>query len=86
MRVVNVFWKGVYLLRKLEASETASLLDIFTKLVQEMIVLEPKGFEQDILRIAISKGITAYDASYAALTSKHNLILMTERSKALSHG
>jgi len=76
--VVNVFWKEVYLLNKLEASEVASLLDIFTKLVQEMVVLEPKGLEQDIPRIAISKGITAYDASYVALASKHNLILVTE--------
>jgi len=76
--VINVFWKEVYLLRKLEASEVAFLLDIFTKLIQEMIVFEPKGLEQDILRIAISKGITAYDASYVALVSKHNLILVTE--------
>jgi len=82
--VINVFWKEVYLLRKLEASEAASLLDIFIKLVQEMVVLEPKGLEQDILRIAISKGITAYDASYVALASKHNLILVTEDQR-LSH-
>jgi len=53
--IINIFWKEVYLLHKLEASEAAFLLDIFIKLIREMIVLEPKGLEQDILRIAISK-------------------------------
>jgi len=79
--VLNVLWKEVHLLRKLEASEAASLLDVFTKLVQEMVVLSPSGLEQDILRIAVSKGITAYDASYVALASRHDLVLVTEDRK-----
>ena len=45
-----------------------------------MIIPEPKGLERDILRIAVSKGITAYDASYIALAAKHGLTLVTEGS------
>jgi len=76
--VLNVLWKEVHLLRRLEASEAASLLDVFTKLVQEMVILSPSGLEQDILRIVVSKRITAYDASYVALASRHDLVLVTE--------
>ena len=76
--VMNAFWKEAYLLHKLEASEADSLVNVFTELIQEMIVLEPRGLEQDIFRIAISKKITVYDASYVALAAKHNLTLVTE--------
>ena len=41
-----------------------------------MTILEPKGLEEEILKISISENITRYDASYIALASKHNLILV----------
>ncbi len=82
--VINALWKEAYLLHKLDASEAVSLVNAFTKLIREMVILEPSGLEQDILQVAISKGITVYDASYVALATRHNLILVTEDQK-LSH-
>lgn len=82
--VINSFWKETYLLHKLSASEATSLVNVFTKLFQEMVMLEPRDLEQEILKMAISKGITVYDASYVALAVKHNLTLVTEDQK-LSH-
>jgi len=79
--VINVLWKEAHLLRRLETSEAAFLLDVFTRLVREMVVLEPTGLEQDILRIAVSRGITAYDASYVALAARYGLTLVTEDRK-----
>lgn len=79
--VINVLWKEVHLLRRLESSEANFLLDVFTKIVQEMVVFDPSGLEQDILRIAVSKGITAYDASYIALAARYGLTLVTEDRK-----
>ncbi|WP_460024492.1 type II toxin-antitoxin system VapC family toxin [Infirmifilum sp. SLHALR2] len=79
--VINVLWKESHLLRRLEASEADFLLHIFTRLVKEMVVLEPTGLEQDILRMAFSKGITAYDASYVALAARYGLTLVTEDRK-----
>jgi len=79
--VLNALWKEVHLLNKLSPKEASSLVEDFTDLLQEMIILDPKGLEQDILRIAISKRITAYDASYIALAMKQGLTLITEDKK-----
>ena len=82
--VLNAFWKEAYLLHKLDPEEASSLVSDFTDLIQEMVILEPRGLEGDIFHIAISKGITVYDASYIALAAKHKLTLVTEDRK-LSH-
>ena len=79
--VINALWKEVYLLHKLDVQEAASLVNVFTKLIREMVILDPSGLEQDILRIAVSRGITVYDASYVALAIKRNLVLVTEDQK-----
>ena len=79
--VLNAFWKEAYLLHKLKPGEASSLVDDFTELIQEMLILEPRELERDIFRIAISKGITVYDASYIALAAKYDLILVTEDQK-----
>ena len=57
------------------------LIEVFAELVREMVVLEPRGLERDILELAASKGVTAYDASYIALAAKHGLTLVTEDQK-----
>ena len=46
-----------------------------------MTILEPRSLEQNIFRIAVSKGATIYDASYIALAAKYNLVLVTEDQK-----
>ena len=79
--VLNAFWKEAYLLHRLDPEEASSLVSDFTELIQEMLILEPRGLEEDIFRIAVSKGITVYDASYIALAAKHNLVLVTEDQK-----
>ncbi|ABN70617.1 conserved hypothetical protein [Staphylothermus marinus F1] len=76
--VLNVFWEESYLLHRLSIEEAVSLTRDFTDLVLNMIILEPRGLEHDILQIAVSRGITAYDASYIALARKHGLTLVTE--------
>ncbi len=79
--VINAFWKEVYLLHKLNPEEVNSLISDFIELLKEMIILEPKELEQDILEFAISKGITVYDASYIILALKYDLTLVTEDRK-----
>ncbi len=79
--VINTIWKETHLLRRLDLNETNSLLRDLIELIQEMIILEPRGLEQDILRIAVSKGVTVYDASYIAIAAKHGLTLVTEDQK-----
>ena len=79
--VINAIWKETYLLRRFDLNEADSLLRDLIELIQEMIILEPRGLEQDILRIAVSKGVTVYDASYIAIAAKHGLTLVAEDQK-----
>ena len=79
--VINAIWKETHLLRRLDLNEADSLLRDLIELIQEMIILEPRGLKQDILRIAVSKGVTVYDASYIAIAAKHGLTLVTEDQK-----
>ncbi|BAN91113.1 type II toxin-antitoxin system VapC family toxin [Aeropyrum camini] len=79
--VLNAFWKEANLLHRLDPEEAGSLVSDFTEVIREMVVLEPRGLEQSIFRIAVSKGATIYDASYIALAAKYNLVLVTEDQK-----
>ncbi len=79
--ILNAFWKETYLLRRLRVEEAISIISDFTELIQNMVILEPSGLEHNILQIATSKGVTAYDASYIALARKHKLTLITEDQK-----
>ena len=79
--VVNAFWKETSLLHKLSLEEAASLTSDFEELLRDMVILEPRGLEEEILKISISKKITANDVSYIAIAAKHNLILVTENQK-----
>ena len=79
--ILNALWKEAYLLRRLSPEEVAYLASIFTGTIKAMTILEPKGLEHDILQIAVSRRVTAYDASYIALARKHGLTLVTEDEK-----
>lgn len=81
--VLNALWKETFLLRKLKPEEADSLITDFTELLNEMIILEPRGLEHYIFRIAVSKGVTVYDSSYIALAAKYRLTLVTEDRKLL---
>ncbi len=79
--ILNALWKEAYLLRRLSPEEVAYLTSIFTEAIEAMTILEPRGLEHDILQIAVSRQVTAYDASYIALARKHGLTLVTEDKK-----
>jgi len=72
--------KKAYLLHRLDPEEASPLVSDFTELIR-CSYSSPGGLEEDIFRIAVSKGITVYDASYIALAAKHNLILATKNQK-----
>lgn len=76
--VLNAIWKEFTLLHLLTADEVLSLVNSFLDLVHEMIILDIKGLEHDIIQLAISRKMTVYDASYIALAIKYKSILVTE--------
>lgn len=69
------------LLHGLSVGEAASPIEDFTELLREMTILNPCGVERGIVKIAVTKSLTVYDASYTVLARKHGLTLVAEGRK-----
>ena len=79
--ILNALWKETYLLKTIPEEKSKDLVDILMNIMRYMNILEPTGLEKEILELAISRGATAYDASYVALAKKHGLTLVSEDRK-----
>jgi len=79
--ILNALWKETYLLKTIPEEKSKDLVDILMSIIRYMNILEPTGLEKEILELAISRGATAYDASYVALAKKHGLTLVSEDQK-----
>ena len=53
-------------------------MGVVADVVGEMEVLGIQGSEVEVLRMALSTGLTAYDASYVVVAEKEELTLVTE--------
>jgi len=79
--VLNALWKETYVLRKMSIKEAESLLDVFVQLLSYLKVLDPRGLESEVFKIAVETGLNVYDASYLALARREKLTLVTEDVK-----
>jgi predicted nucleic acid-binding protein len=79
--VLNILWKETYALRKMSRKEAESLLDVFIQLLSYLNILDLKGLESEVFKIAVETGLTVYDASYLALAHRGKLTLVTEDVK-----
>ena len=84
--VLNALWKEARLLRVISVTTAVKLARLLGRLLSDgyMVMLEPKGLEAEILEVALELGLTAYDASYVVLASRHGLTLVTEDKKLAS--
>lgn len=80
--VANTIWKFARLRNRVSAEEALHLLDIVLSMVNKNIFLEPEDkYVREALRIAITTGITVYDALYVALALDKGLPLLTLDAK-----
>ena len=79
--VLNALWKETYVLRKMSRKEAESLLDVFIQLLSYLKVLDLRGLESEVFKIAVETGLNVYDASYLALARRKKLTLVTEDVK-----
>ena len=79
--VLNALWKETYDLRKMSIKEAESLLDVFIQLLSYLKVLDLRGLESEVFKIAVETGLNVYDASYLALARREKLTLVTEDVK-----
>ncbi len=84
---INALWKEVFLVKSINIMEALKLISILNNILDLMNILDLQGLEKAVLKVAVEHGVTAYDASYIVLASKHGLTLVTEdrelKNKAL---
>jgi len=78
---LNGLWKEAYLVKSISLGEATAIARVLGKIMKHMNILNPYGFEEEILRIALELGITVYDASYIVLAKNNGLTLVTEDRK-----
>ncbi len=78
---INALWKESYLTKAITIEEARELTNILNEIIDLMNMINPHGYEKEILENAWKLGITAYDASYVVITKKNNLILVSEDEK-----
>ena len=74
----NVIWKLNILLKTISAKEASRLMETVKKALELMSILNAKGFEKEILALAMELRISFYDASYVYLAQNKGLALVTE--------
>jgi len=60
-----------------------ALAEVLKQVIGIMKILDHRGFEEEILRIAVQPELTAYDSSYIVLAMKHCLTLVTGDNKLM---
>ena len=65
-------------MERLTEEEAVRVMEVVADVVGEMVVLGVQGDEGEVLRMALSTGLTAYDASYVVVAEREELTLVTK--------
>jgi len=80
--VGNIIWKEHYLFKRIKDVEKTSRL--FHKLLSSLKILEDPPMDE-VMKIAVSRGLSFYDACYVAAAEKQGLTLVSNDAKILEH-
>jgi len=72
-KVLNALWKETHLLKSIPESKVVALAEVLKQVIGTVKILDHRGLEEEILRIAIQPELTAYDSPYIVLAMKHGL-------------
>ncbi len=78
---LNALWKDSVIHKTLSNDEALKLSEALTSVVSFMKVQDPHGLEDEILKVALESGLTAYDSSYIVMAKRASAPLITEDSK-----
>ncbi|MEM4514414.1 MAG: type II toxin-antitoxin system VapC family toxin [Ignisphaera sp.] len=79
--IVNAVWKEYHLLKKIRIESIYKLIELLSKIFNILDLQTIRGFEKEVMDIAVKEGITIYDASYIYIAMKNNLTLVTDDRK-----
>jgi len=86
---LNAVWKEHYLLKRIDGETALKLAGILRGVFDVLDVYSIRGFEEDVLNLALKEEVTVYDASYIHVAMKNGFSLVTDdarfREKAGRH-
>ncbi|MEM3662789.1 MAG: type II toxin-antitoxin system VapC family toxin [Sulfolobales archaeon] len=81
--VANAVWKECYLLKKIKIETAYRLIELLSKVFDIIDLHTIKGFEKEVMDIAVKEGVTIYDASYIYIAMRDKLTLATDDRKLM---
>ncbi|MEM0458007.1 MAG: type II toxin-antitoxin system VapC family toxin [Sulfolobales archaeon] len=81
--VANAVWKECYLLKKIKIETAYRLIELLSKVFDIIDLHTIKGFEKEVMDIAVKEGVTIYDASYIYTAMRDKLTLATDDRKLM---
>lgn len=81
---INAVWKECYLLQKIKIETAHKLIELLSNVFSTLDLLTVRGFEREVIGIALDEGVTFYDASYVFISAQNKLTLVTDDKKLAS--
>ncbi|MEM0044604.1 MAG: type II toxin-antitoxin system VapC family toxin [Sulfolobales archaeon] len=82
--VANAVWKECYLLGKIKIETAYKVIELISGIFNVLNLHSVKGFEKEVMDIAVKEGVTFYDASYMYIAMRNKLTLVTDDRKLMS--
>ena len=82
--VANAVWKECYLLGKIKIETAYKVIELVSGIFNVLNLHSVKGFEKEVMDIAVKEGVTFYDASYMYIAMRNRLTLITDDRKLMS--
>lgn len=76
--------KKCYLLGKVKIETACKVIELVSGIFNVLSLYSVKGFEKEVMDIAIKEGATFYDASYMYIAMRNKLSLVTDDRKLMS--
>ena len=82
--VANAVWKECCLLGKIKIERAYKVIELVSRIFDVLNLHSVKGFEKEVMDIAVKEGVTFYDASYMYMAMRNKLTLVTDDRKLMS--
>lgn len=79
--ICNALWKNTSLLKTFTPNESFQMLELFTQLFNEMIILDLSGHERGIYVLSLETGMPFYDSTYLYFALQGSHVLVSEDKK-----
>ncbi|MEM3974716.1 MAG: type II toxin-antitoxin system VapC family toxin, partial [Ignisphaera sp.] len=73
-----------YLLGKIKIETAYKVIELISGIFNVLNLHSVKGFEKEVMDIAVKEGVTFYDASYMYIAMRNKLTLVTDDRKLMS--